>query len=118
VTFDPHEFLRIANELGQHIDDEAKLRAAIGRAYYSVMLRARAGLGVTGSRNIHSRVISSLRKIDRAAGDQLDKLESLRGVADYELTVIDPMQRDWPSNWQMASSFATHISSRLARRGF
>jgi len=118
VTFDPSEFLRLSNELGQQIDDEAKLRSAIGRAYYSVMLRTRQGLGITGKRHIHNRVINSLRKIDRAAGDQLAKLESLRGVADYEMTVIDPMQQDWPRNWRIASGFAAHISRRLARRGY
>ena len=117
MTFDPNEFLRLADELGQHTNDEAKLRVAIGRAYYSVMLRTRKGLGVTGKRNIHNRVIVSLRKVDKAAGDQLAKLETLRGVADYELTVIDPTHQDWPRNWRIASGFAAHISGRLARRG-
>lgn len=118
MTFDPNDFLRLAEELGQNTNDEAKLRAAIGRAYYSVMLRARSGLHVTGRRHIHRNVIISLRKVDKAAGDQLDKLESLRGVADYELTVIDPTRRDWRRNWQLASGFASHILLRLARRGF
>ena len=118
MTFDPNEFLRLSDELGQDIVDEAKLRTAIGRAYYSVMLRTRQGLGITGKRHIHDRVIKSLRKVDKAAGDQLAKLESLRGVADYEMTVIDPMHQDWLRNWRIASGFAAHISQRLARRGY
>ena len=115
MTFDPNDFLRIAYELGQEADDEAKLRTAVGRAYYAVFLRARERLGIRQRRYVHRLVIGALRRSDRAAGDQLDKLEQLRGFADYDLVVNDPIHQNWAQNWQTASSFASHIWRRLDR---
>ena len=115
MTFDPSEFLRVANELGQHTDDEARLRTAIGRAYYAVMLRARERLGIRVRRRVHPIVISRLRSADRPAGDQLAKLETLRGVADYDLIVNDTPHQNWQHNWQVASNFASHILRRIDR---
>jgi len=40
MTFNPNEFLRLANELARNTDDEASLRSAVGRAYYAVFLQA------------------------------------------------------------------------------
>ena len=116
MTFDPREFLRVAGQLAQHNDDEASLRSAVNRAYYSVFLLARDKLGLRGSqRHIHHQVIGKLKNADLAAGNQLDKLETLRGEADYELTVRDPLHRDWTSNWRSAANYAEHISRRLQR---
>jgi hypothetical protein len=113
MTFNPREFLEVANELGQHTD-EARLRTAVGRAYYSVFLEARDKLGLGGqSRHIHGQVIGRLRDKDPAAGNQLDKLETLRGEADYQLRVRDPLHRNWRSNWRDALNYARHISRRL-----
>jgi uncharacterized protein (UPF0332 family) len=118
MTFDPGEFLRVAHELSQHNYDEASLRTAVNRAYYSVFLIARDKVGLRGSqRHIHGQVIGRLRPIDRAAADQLDKLETLRGEADYELMVEDPHHRDWKSNWTNARGFAAHILRRLQKLG-
>ena len=115
MTFDPREFLRVANELAQQTNDEAKLRSAIGRAYYAVMLCARERLGIRAQRRVHRLVISRLRSVDRAAGDQLAKLETLRGVSDYDLIIDDLTQKDWQSNWRVASNFASHILRRIER---
>jgi uncharacterized protein (UPF0332 family) len=96
MTFDPSEFLRIANQLAQSTNDEASLRTAVNRAYYSVFLQAREKVGLRGhQRHIHGEVIGRLRRADRAAADQLDKLETLRGEADYELASQNPLHRDW-----------------------
>ena len=113
MTFDPSEFFRLANELALNVDNEPSLRTAIGRAYYSVLLQAREHLGIPGRRNIHGRVIGGLRAVDRTAGDQLEKLEMLRGEADYELLVQDPFHRNWRSNWTAALSYAAYISGKL-----
>lgn len=116
MTFDPSEFLRVANELAETVDDEARLRTAIGRAYYAVFLRARDKVGLRRhQRHIHGQVIGRLRDTDRSAADQLDKLETLRGEADYDLDVQDPLHNDWWTNWSSASQFATHILRRLNR---
>jgi uncharacterized protein (UPF0332 family) len=116
MTFNPSEFLRVANELALNTDDEASLRSAVSRAYYAVFLQARDCLGLHGHRRtIHGQVIGRLKSADRNAGDQLDKLEVLRGEADYELEVQDPLHRNWRSNWAIASSYAMYISRRLQR---
>ena len=116
MTFDPADFLRVANELASEGHDEAFLRTAVGRAYYAVFLQAREFLGLRGQRrHIHNTVISRLKRTDFAAGTQLDKLETLRGQADYELLVEDPIHRDWHSNWNTASNYAQHILRRLQR---
>ena len=116
MTFDPNEFLRFAHEVARDSDDEARLRCAVGRAYYVVFLQARERLGLRGQRRtIHGAVIGRLKSVNRAAGDQLDKLERLRGEADYELVVQDPLHQDWRSNWAFAASYATYISRRLQR---
>ena len=114
MSFDPNEFLRLAHAIARDSDDEARLRSAVGRAYYAVFLQARERLGLRGHRRkIHGLVIGRLKSVNRAAGDQLDKLETLRGEADYELEVQDPLHRDWRSNWASASSYAAYISRRL-----
>lgn len=116
MSFNPKEFLRLANDLASNVHDEASLRSAVGRAYYAAMLQAREQLGIPGHRRtIHRMVIGRLKRADRAAGDQLDKLETLRGEADYELVVQDPIHRDWLSNWGLASSYALNITRRLTK---
>jgi uncharacterized protein (UPF0332 family) len=116
MTFDPNEFLNVANKLAQNAQDEASLRTAVGRAYYSVFLQACEKLGIQGRRRrVHGFVIGRVRHNDPAAGNQLAKLEALRGEADYQLTVSDPLHRDWRSNWRQASNYAMHIVKRLQR---
>ena len=114
--FDPSDFLIVAHELaGDGSWAEARLRTAVGRAYYSVFLQARDKLQIREKKGVHTKVIQALKRVDRAAGDQLDSLESLRGAADYEMTVNDPLSRDWRSNWHRARNYADHIARRLAR---
>ena len=116
MTFNPSEFLRLANELARDNSDEAKLRSAVGRAYYAVFLQARESLGLSGNRRrIHRLVIGRLKGTDRSAGDQLDKLETLRGEADYELVVRDTLHRDWLSNWKSASVYSNNVFRRLRK---
>ena len=75
---------------------------------------ARQNLGVTGRRNIHSCVISELKRTNRFAGDQLDKLEELRGIADYDMDVQNPLRSDWQDNWNKARLLATYIMARIS----
>ena len=76
-------------------------------------LVARDGLRVTGRRNVHQRVIGELRRADRVAADQLDRLRRLRGFADYETDVTDPLLADWGRNWRRARQFATLVLERV-----
>ena len=118
TRFDPERFFEVAefNAGAQGVtapDEEARLRTAVGRAYYASFLAARMRFAVTRSRSVHQEVIKQLRRRDRAAGDQLDKLERLRTVADYEPVVQSPLHRDWQRNWQFARTYATHVLRRL-----
>lgn len=119
MSFDPGEFLRLAEELAQGSNDEARLRTAVGRAYYATLLQARESLGIPQSRRrrIHGEVIGRLKGRDKAAGNQLDKLETLRGEADYEMVVDDPLHQNWISNWGLARNYAQHIMGRLRSIG-
>ena len=112
-SFDPQEFLRVADSLVSQDTSEASLRTAVGRIYYAVFLTARETLGVSGRSRIHGRVIGELRRRDRYAGGQLEKLEGLRVVADYQLDVRSAFDVDWQRNYQMARRLANFVLERL-----
>ena len=112
--FDPLEFLTLAQHLGNR-NEESWLRTAVGRAYYSAFLIARDKTGVTGRRRIHTRVIRAVkqRRGYRATGEQLDQLFRLRTVADYELTPLEPDDRNWRHNCSTAETLANNILPRM-----
>lgn len=112
MSFDPVRFLEVAEILGRDTNDQAGLRTAVGRAYWASFLEVRVRLGVrTRTGKVHREVIGLLKKRDQAAGNQLDKLEELRTLADYELD----QQHSWRSNWEMARLLANHILEGLRR---
>ena len=113
MAFDPGDFFTLAESLAAQDHSESRLRTAVGRVYYAAFLRARDQFHVTGRRRVHRNVITALKRFDRAAGDQLDKLEDLRGYADYETNISDPLYSDWDDNWHKARAFAIHILGRL-----
>ena len=113
MAFDPSRFPDLGNRLAASDQSEVSLRTAVGRAYYAAFVRARDSLQITGRRHVHGRVIGAVKRVDRAAGDQLDKLEELRGYADYDMDVTHPLFSDWQANWRKARAFATHVLRRL-----
>ena len=112
-SFDPLEFLRVAESLVQHDPSEASYRTAVNRIYYAVFLTARELLQVPGEQHIHGRVIGELRRRDRYASRQLKALHTLRGLADYHLTVHDSLRNDWHQNYQLARRLSTFVLERL-----
>jgi hypothetical protein len=64
MTFDPNRFLGLERELAGNSDDEARLRTAVGRAYYSVFLQARELRGIRERRRVHGLVIGRLGSVD------------------------------------------------------
>jgi hypothetical protein len=113
--FEPSRFLVLAKELGCQPTDEARLRSAVGRAYYSIFLIAREKTGVPHKRNVHARTHAALKKMPgcRMAGDMLSKLSRLREVADYELLPKDPLHKDWTQNWSHAQQLADQIARKV-----
>ena len=103
----------MADSLADHGASEADLRTAVGRAYSAVFLTARDIFQVRGRTRIHGRVIGELRRHDRFASRQLDRLMSLRILADYDLEVQDPLRNDWQRNYRMARRLADFVLGRL-----
>ena len=113
--FDPAEFLRVAITLAAQDADEAALRTAVGRAYYSVFLDARDRLGVTTVEGVHGEVIRLLARRNRPLADQMRRLFNLRVVADYQMTPEGEHDRDWRSNWARAQKAVATIRLLLQR---
>ena len=114
ASFDPRRFIALARALGGAVpSDEAQLRTAIGRAYYTLFIIARDNLRIAGEEGVHAQVIYQLRRQDRRIGDQLDFLRHLRTIADYELLPRDPSRRDWARNWHDADALARRLQPSL-----
>ncbi len=91
----PRDFTDVASGvLDLECDQQARLRTAVGRAYYAVYLAGRAAIAhfsvyVSSNADSHEEVASVLssstdREI-RALGDMLGKLRRRRNDADYVL---------------------------------
>ena len=112
-SFDPLDFLNVAESLSVDDATEADLRTAVSRTYYAVFLVAREKFQVAGTRNIHGRVIGAVHIYDRMAGVQLQKLMDLRALADYHLQDLETLDRNWRDNYRKAHRFAAFILDRL-----
>ncbi len=108
--FDPHDFLEAATSLAAS-SDEALLRTAVGRAYYSVFLVARDRLGVVQEEGAHAEVRSRLTRRNNGGriAEQLKRLYELRTTADYNLDPQDPDYQNWSDNWQRALGWANKL---------
>jgi uncharacterized protein (UPF0332 family) len=98
MAFDWNEFFRLANELKDRIDDEASLRSAVSRVYYSVYCQARNFLiekkGFTFStyEGSHQQVWKGFLhqgRTSRSIWRHGDSLHKNRVAADYEDEIKD-----------------------------
>lgn len=105
---DPLAFLELARELADG-DDEARLRTAVGRAYYALFLVGREKSGVRVKKDVHKAVVNAVKKRHRSLGDQLDSLRRLRIVADYELLPNDSANSNWQKNWERAEALVDKV---------
>lgn len=124
MTFDPHEFRRVARELaaGHGRAAEAELRTGVGRLYYAVFLVARELLLARqlltrrlARRKPHQHVIDALKRKDYALGTKAEALFKLRVEADYSLTPSEPRYRNWRVNWQQADAIAGNLLQQVRR---
>jgi len=115
MSFDPLDFLTLAQSMASSGAQESELRTAVGRAYYALFLMARDKMDVRRRNSVHHETIKRLKKTEgyRTMADQLDELSRLRKVADYELTPIKPEHQNWPENWSRASLLVDRIRPRL-----
>lgn len=123
--FNPEEFLTVANHLANFSSDEAFLRAAVGRAYYAAYLlsyqkvqQLRPGV-LTGSalkkKGSHVLVVTTLRKLDRTAGDQLSKIKQHRQSADYHMEPRTSKVSDWNLQWAQTLAITNALIARLGK---
>ena len=113
MTFDALTFLDVA--VGMVGGTEAEIRTAIGRAYYAMFLRTRDSLAAQGLKTLrnsgedHGSVVRTLRQKRRVtAGEQLEKLMSMRRVADYDTSATVSL-----SDLDLALSLAQDVRRML-----
>lgn len=112
--FDPLKFLDLAYALGAQAESEAHLRAAVGRAYYALLLTARERLGIPpGHRRVHKKTLRAVRRVDKATGDKLGRLQGLRDEADYHLTPSRPEYGNWGQNWARAKGWVQDLLPKI-----
>ena len=99
-TFEPLDFLRLANTLATPYANEAALRTAIGRAYDAMFLLARQRTRVQGRRSTHTRVREAISPTNQRFASLLGGMSEYRDVADYEPVPINPQFRNWRRNWE------------------
>lgn len=127
--FDPDHFIGLAVVLAQASDprllpdlEPARLRTALGRAYYGLYLQVRNAIavrhGIALRRLGHGAVYTHLQNSrltaeTRALGRYLQHLYLLRQKADYELAP-DPLWRSKLGDPEVATAAAVE-ARRLAR---
>jgi hypothetical protein len=115
VSFDPVRYLCLAVDLALSTEDEAKLRTAVGRAYYALHLLARENLAIRPSPKEHRIERNLLGKQDPGAAQKMNSLEGWRIVADYQLLPSDPTRHNWQENWAEVQDLVNDIRPRLER---
>lgn len=105
MNFDWYQYELVAHYIAggrvdpESIEDEARFRVAISRAYYSALHTARdyieihLGLILREGNSVHTQVINTYRDDDDPIyieiGENLNRLKQLRVEADYDKTVYD-----------------------------
>ena len=105
-AFHPQQFLEVARSLASPPSEEARLRAAVSRAYYAIFLMVREKVHIIGKDSVHERAKTAVAAKSSAAGGTFQTLRDLRIHADYILTPgdpgYDPAYEDWEDNWKNA----------------
>lgn len=109
--FDPQEFWQLARALADDSEDEARLRTAIGRAYYAAFLvastKAPPASGTAGrSPNRHIEVGKRICSYSSSAGAYLNGMREQRKHADYELTTP---HLGWRHAWNQQLRFMDRL---------
>jgi len=93
--FDPNDLLEFVKKIRNksELQNEAGVRTAINRSYFSSMLNAKSrlqDLGETLSENddIHQEVIEKVKAKNTGMADKLNSLHELRMQADFDLNFV------------------------------
>jgi hypothetical protein len=107
--FTPMDFLAVARDMANRSQDEATLRAAVGRAYYAIFLTARDRARIQGTDGLHQRVKDVIKAKDHVAAATFQSLRDLRVEADYFPVTRKPYYKDWLANWKLAEHHASEL---------
>ncbi len=117
--FYPQHFLEVARDLAAAPTNEAKLRAAVSRAYYALFLMVRDKANIIGKDSVHERAKTAVAAKSAAAGGTFQTLRELRTHADYVLkpgdSGYDPAYDDWEGNWKNAEWCCASLLAFLAQ---
>jgi hypothetical protein len=118
-SFTAQRFLEVARELAAIPTAEAKLRAAVSRAYYAIFLMVRDKANIIGKNSVHERAKTAVAAKSSAAGGTFQTLRELRTHADYVLKAgdlgYDPAYDDWEDNWKNTEWCCTSLLAFLAQ---
>ena len=117
--FDPKDLLDFVEKIRakSELQNEAGVRTAINRSYYSSMLKAKLRLEDKGetfleNEEIHKNVIEKVKEKNTSMGDKLNNLYELRIQADFDLNFN--AERGLITNaYGMAKSFNGKVNSRI-----
>lgn len=110
--FDPARFFSLAQQLSASPHDEARLRTAVSRAYYAILLATRDRLAIVDTEGVHRLTIRGAKERSRAYGDKLDEFRRLRTRADYDLRA-NPALPDWDAAWKRAEALAKSLLGQV-----
>lgn len=117
--FRPEQYLEVARSLASAPTGEARLRAAVSRAYYAIFLMVRDKAHITGKDSVHERAKTAASARSSAAGGTFQTLRELRTHADYVLKPgdpgYDPAYDDWEDNWKNAEWCCASLLTFLAQ---
>ncbi len=85
--FNPTDFLDLARELGNN--NEARIRTAVGRAYYASFLTIRDTMVIDEKTpEVHRMVLSMLYRKNPVIANKLHYLRRQRNIADYDTELV------------------------------
>ncbi|HEX7575972.1 MAG TPA: hypothetical protein VF360_06285 [Candidatus Methanoperedens sp.] len=85
--FDPSDFLDLAREIGTK--NEARIRTAVGRAYYASFLAIRNAIAIEEKTpEVHRKVLSMLYTKNAVIATKLHYLRRQRNIADYDTKLV------------------------------
>ncbi|MBI2320924.1 MAG: hypothetical protein HYU88_02210 [Chloroflexi bacterium] len=129
MTFNPLDFLTVAENLHQNGKLEAEFHTLVGRAYYALFLvardrlfpsavpprsiRRRAARGRAKDIPIHKAVLDEVSRRNSAVGGKFERLHVLRITADYYRQPQDTTMLDWRANAQEALLISRNIVKRI-----
>jgi hypothetical protein len=118
------EVARTLGAIGIERNDDAYLRSAVSRGYYSVFLAAQRRVRVRESEAVHGQVIYEITRstLGHLTKTKIRIIRELRVAADYFILPVappgiqlPPEHADWAANWKYVELHVPEIRERLKK---